>query len=494
MSTSRYAGRIRAALEARPTEMAIDFDGAPFTWGEARAVASAVERALEAAGVARGEKVGLMGRNRPAHFAALWGLFVANRCASMVHAFQPPAALAADLAANRWPVVVGERRDWTDEVVAAAAAAGTVAFAFADDAARPLERVTRAATPGPDADRRADDETVLQLLSSGTTGKPKRISLSRTSVDDMIARTIEQFEMAGPTAGATQVMPWPLASLGGSNAALPAAALGQPMAIQEKFDAPRMLEMIRRYRPPFLSIPPAALSMLLQLNPSREDLACVKMFTSGSAPLDLNVHRRLEEDYGVPVAVAYGATEFAGIISNWLPRDMALLGKKRGAAGRALPGMQIRVVSQQTGEPLPPGESGLIEALVPRVGPDWVRTNDLAHMDEDGFLYLEGRADDAILRGGFKVIPEEVSEALRTHPKVGDAAVIGIADERLGMAPAAVVQKRAGAPAPTGEELEAFLRSKLPPYKIPTRFAIVDEIPRTESMKPRREGLRALFS
>jgi long-chain acyl-CoA synthetase len=193
--------------------------------------------------------------------------------------------------------------------------------------------------------------------------------------------------------------------------------------------------------------------------------------------------------------VTYGATEFCGVVSGWTTPDMGkFLASKKGSSGRALPGIQIRIVSAETGQPLPAGQSGFVEALVPRIGPDWVRTNDLAHMDEDGFLYLEGRADDAILRGGFKVIPEEVAEVLRGHPKVGDAALIGIPDERAGMVPAAAIEKRLGAPAPTAQELEEFLRSKLPAYKIPVRFVIVDELPRTESMKPRREGLRALFT
>ena len=156
--------------------------------------------------------------------------------------------------------------------------------------------------------------------------------------------------------------------------------------------------------------------------------------------------------------------------------------------------MHMRIVSPETGAVLPTGETGLVEALVPRVTDDWVRTNDLAYMDEDGFLFLQGRADDAIIRGGFKVIPEEVAEVLRTHPKVGDAALVGIPDERLGMVPAAAVEKRVGQAEPTPDELDAFLRSRLPAYKIPVRYAIVPEIPRTPSMKPRREGLRALFA
>jgi acyl-CoA synthetase (AMP-forming)/AMP-acid ligase II len=494
MPRSSYVPQIREVLRGRPDATAIDFDGTLFTWREAAAVASAAEALLDTLGVPEFGRIGLMGRSRPVHFAMLWGIFVAGRCTCMVHAFQPPAALAEDVATHRWPVLFGESRDWASEVIAAADAAGTVGYALSDDAFNPFVRVTQREAPSPELLAPPVDDTIIQLLSSGTTGKPKPIYLSLRSIDELIERTRFQFASGGSGESAPQIVPWPLSSLGGTNAALPAVTLGQLVVIQEKFDAPRFLEQLRRYRPSFLSMPPAAMAMLLQLRPAREDLASVELYFNGAAPLDPNVRTVLEEEYGLPVANAYGATEFAGIISSWVPEDFALLRAKRGSCGRALPGMELRIVSQDDGRVLAAGETGLVEALVPRVSNDWVRTNDLAYMDEDGFLFLQGRADDAIIRGGFKVLPEEVAEVLRTHPKVGDAALIGIPDERLGMVPAAAVEKRASSEAPTAQELDAFLRERLAPYKLPVRYAIVSEIPRTASMKPRREGLRALFA
>ncbi|MEO6717027.1 MAG: fatty acid--CoA ligase family protein [Novosphingobium sp.] len=494
MLRSKYVGHIREVLAARPDETAIDFDGTLFTWREAGAVAAAADRLLSELGVPEFGRVGLIGRSRPTHFAMLWGIFAAGRCTCMVHAFQPSASLADDVARHRWPVLFGEARDWTPEVVAAAEAAGTVGYALTDDVFSPFKRVTLREAPATELLVPPGDDTIIQLLSSGTTGKPKPVYLSLRSIDELIERTRAQFGYAGSGMRAPQIVPWPLSSLGGTNAALPAVTLGQLVVIQEKFDAPRFLEQIRKYRPSFLSMPPAAMAMLLQLKPARKDLACVKLYFNGAAPLDPNVRTVLEEEYGLQVANAYGATEFAGIISSWVPEDLAFLKAKRGSCGRALPGISLRIVSQDAGTVLPSGKVGLIEAHVPRVSDDWVRTNDFAYLDEDGFLFLEGRADDAIMRGGFKVIPEEVAEVLRTHPKVGDAALIGIPDARLGMIPAAAIEKRLEGEAPTAEELDAFLRERLAPYKLPVRYAIVAEIPRTPSMKPRREGLRALFS
>jgi acyl-CoA synthetase (AMP-forming)/AMP-acid ligase II len=493
MPRSSYVRQIREVLAARPQATAIDADGRLFTWREVAEVVAAAERLLDRLGVPEFGRVGLIGRSRPVHFAMLWAIFVAGRCTCMVHAFQPPAALAEDIMTHRWPILFGERRDWTREAVAAADLAGTVGFALTGDASDPFVRVTERELPAEDLLAPPGDDTIIQLLSSGTTGKPKPIYLSLRSIDELIERTRFQFASGGSGESAPQIVPWPLSSLGGTNAALPAVTLGQLVVIQEKFDARRFLEQLRKYRPSFLSMPPAAMAMLLQLKPAREDLASVELYFNGAAPLDPNVRAVLEDEYGLPVANAYGATEFAGIISSWVPEDFALLKAKRGSCGRALPGMDLRIVSQEDGTRLPAGEVGLVEALVPRVSDDWVRTNDLAYLDEDGFLFLQGRADDAIIRGGFKVLPEEVAEVLRTHPKVGDAALIGIPDERLGMVPVAAIERRFDAKAPTADELDAFLRERLPPYKLPVRYAIVPEIPRTASMKPRREGLRALF-
>src|SRR5690606_25329433 len=126
--------------------------------------------------------------------------------------FQPAATLAEDLRAGRWPAVLGERRDWSAGVVAGAEAAGTVGLALTGDADEPLARVTAGDHRAPPDARAAalgagDAQTVLQLLSSGPTGTPRRISLSRQSVDDMIEQTIAQYELAGPAADTVSIMP-----------------------------------------------------------------------------------------------------------------------------------------------------------------------------------------------------------------------------------------------------------------------------------------------
>jgi acyl-CoA synthetase (AMP-forming)/AMP-acid ligase II len=122
---------------------------------------------------------------------------------------------------------------------------------------------------------------------------------------------------------------------------------------------------------------------------------------------------------------------------------------------------------------------------------DWIRTTDFARIDADGFLWILGRADQAIIRGGFKVMPDDVRAALEGHPAVEGAAVVGRADDRLGETPVAMVELRE--PVSTAD-LAEFLRTRLARYEIPTEIAIVDAIPRTPSGKPDLSAVRKDFA
>ena len=165
---------------------------------------------------------------------------------------------------------------------------------------------------------------------------------------------------------------------------------------------------------------------------------------------------------------------------------------KRHSVGRALPDTELRIVDPDTGVQVPPGEQGLLEAKVAPIGPDWIRTTDLASIDSDGFVTLHGRADGAINRGGFKILPETVRRVLVSHPSVRDAAVVGIDDVRLGQVPFAAVESVPGLPAPSEEELKTLVRQKLPVYNVPVSIRVVAELPRTPALKVSLRDVAAL--
>jgi acyl-coenzyme A synthetase/AMP-(fatty) acid ligase len=157
-----------------------------------------------------------------------------------------------------------------------------------------------------------------------------------------------------------------------------------------------------------------------------------------------------------------------------------------------MPGTEIRAVDPETGAVLPPGQPGVMEAKVPMMGPDWIRTTDLVTIDEDGFVFHHARNDGAISRGGFKILPETIVAALRRHPGVSDAAVIGLPDDRLGQVPVAAVELQPGAEA-SEEGLLGHLRGLLTSMHMPTRILIVQALPRTPSMKVSLTEVRRLF-
>jgi acyl-coenzyme A synthetase/AMP-(fatty) acid ligase len=167
--------------------------------------------------------------------------------------------------------------------------------------------------------------------------------------------------------------------------------------------------------------------------------------------------------------------------------------RKLGSVGRPLPGAQLRVTDPETGAVLPAGKEGILEVISPRIGPDWIRTSDVALLDEDGFLFHRGRADGAIIRGGFKLLPETIERALLLHPAVSAAAVVGVPDTRLGEVPAAAIQLKPGFAPPAPTELEAHVRAHVLATHVPVKWRFVEDLPRNRSMKTDRPAVQRLF-
>jgi acyl-CoA synthetase (AMP-forming)/AMP-acid ligase II len=234
--------------------------------------------------------------------------------------------------------------------------------------------------------------------------------------------------------------------------------------------------------------------MLLDADVSEKDLASLDFLISASGPLDPETRDEFEARYGIPVKLAYGATEFAGSLCAWTPEmDREFGVSKRDSVGRALPDTRLRIVDPETGAELRTGERGLLEAKIAAISDDWIRTTDIASIDEDGFVTLHGRADGAINRGGFKVLPETVRRVLISHPAVRDACVVGVPDARLGQVPFAAVEAVPGGPVPSDDELKDLVRQSLPVYNVPVAFAVVDELPRNPALKVSLPAVAALY-
>jgi long-chain acyl-CoA synthetase len=423
----------------------------------------------------------------------------------------------------RVPAVIADTEDWTAGVAAAARAAGTFGFALTHDE-RAVVAVPTAAVPTPGrlaaglltaglltagvltagaldpgtqgvhAHRAADPGVAMELLSSGTTGAPKRVPLRVSTFEQAISDSAATYASGGnDIQHAPSIVFHPLGNVAGVTFVIPFLIGAHPIVLLERFKLTSWLDAARRHRPSRASLPPAILRTLLDRNIPKEDLASFAVIGVGAAALDPELQEQFEQRYGIPLLAGYGATEFCGVVANWTLDLYRQFGRaKRGSVGRPRPDVSLRVMDPEVGCELPVGRVGVLEVRVLRVGDDWIRTTDLASIDEDGFLYLHGRADSAINRGGFKVLPEEVAHVLRQHAKVADAAVIGVADARLGHVPVAAVEARVVASPPLERELAAFARSRMLSYAVPVRFLIVDALPRNASMKVNLPELQRL--
>jgi long-chain acyl-CoA synthetase len=287
----------------------------------------------------------------------------------------------------------------------------------------------------------------------------------------------------------------PLVHIGGVFRVLQCVTEARPFVLLERFELNRWADAVRRHRPRAASLVPAALRTVLHSDLRREDLESIRAVTSGTAPLSADDADAFTEKFGIPVLTSYATTEFGGGVAGWTLADhQKYWHAKRGSAGRANPGAQLRVVDDG-GTPLGPDQVGILEVKPGQFGPsaDWIRTTDLARIDADGFLWVLGRTDQAIIRGGFKVMPDDVRTALESHPAVAGASVVGRCDDRLGETPVAMVELRE--PGSLGADaLVEYLRTRLARYEIPTEIAIVDAIPRTPSGKPDLSAVRRFFS
>lgn len=358
-----------------------------------------------------------------------------------------------------------------------------------------LERASGAALV-----RAAEEGVAIEMLTSGTTGAPKRVPLKRHTLEQAVIDA-GVYDNRGPQdaaklRGGVVIFNSPFAHIAGVFGLFNGIVAGRKLAMLEKFSVDSWVGAIRRHRPKVAGAPPSALRMILDAEVPKEDLASLVAFRAGTAPLDPDLADEFYARYGIPVLQNYSATEFAGAGAGWTIDDYRKYHKeKRGSVGRINPGIMARVVDVESGEPVTPGEQGLLEILAPHLGDGktWLRTTDLAVLDADDFLWIKGRADNAIIRGGFKIIPDDVVRAIEQHPAVREAAVVALPDSRLGQVPAAAYLLRSGASAPSDAEMRAFLRERLLPYQVPVKLMAVPELPRTPSLKVSGPDLKQMF-
>jgi long-chain acyl-CoA synthetase len=351
---------------------------------------------------------------------------------------------------------------------------------------------------------RADDDLAVLLFTAGTAGAPRAAMLSHGNLAANIRQVLDRpglrLEPSDVGLGAL-----PLFHVFGLNVVVGVAlAAGASVALVDHFDPRGTLDTARDRGVTVIAGVPAMYAAWLALDDAQappESFAGVRLAVSGAAPLPRDVADAFHERFGVVVHEGYGLTEAAPIVSttatgSGLPEP--------GSIGAPLPGIEVRVVDADGADVLAgdPGEIWLRgpnvfrgywheDAATARVltADGWLRTGDVAVVDERGELRLVDRAKDLVIVSGFNVYPAEVEEVLMSHPRVAEAAVVGEPDARTGEAVVAYVTLEPGPPVPV-ESLAAHCAAALARYKCPSRIVVLDELPHTLAGKLLRRELR----
>jgi long-chain acyl-CoA synthetase len=366
----------------------------------------------------------------------------------------------------------------------------------------PAASLTEAGLATVDGAATQDPGVALVQFTSGTTGRPKPVPLRHDAVGDLLDRVVASIRGRSSDRGGSRadrapmpnLVPVSLSLWAGIYQVLFAFRVGAPVVLMERFDTSEFARLVDRFGIRSTVLPPAAMAMLTD-DPAVTDLSPLRMVRSITAPLSPARARRFRDRFGVVVLNSYGQTELGGEVVGWTAADSRDHGEdKLGSVGRPHAGVQVR--TDAGGELLvrtPATTSGSVSAdFADRLdGDGWFRTGDLGRVDEDGFVWVDGRVSDMINRGGLKVFPAQVEEVLSAEPSVRDAAVVGVPDDRLGEVPWAFVVPAAGARL-DADALLAACRARLTPYKVPVRVVEVDELPRTEVGKVRARDLLAM--
>jgi fatty-acyl-CoA synthase len=350
------------------------------------------------------------------------------------------------------------------------------------------------------------DDPVQIQYTSGTTGFPKGAYLHHRGIVNNARFTAERCEVAS---GAVWLNPMPLFHTAGCVLGVLGALWTRATQIPVlAFDPGLVLELIETERVDVMCAVPTMLIALLE-HPTltTRDLSSMRMVFSGGSTVPAELVRRIDATLGVRFGIVYGQTEASPIITQTRLDDGA--DDKTETIGQPQPQQEVKIVEPVTGEIVPPGTIGEIcargynvmlgyfdmpEATAEAIDADgWLHTGDLATMDDRGYLRIEGRLKDMVIRGGENFYPREIEELLFTHPAVAEVAVLGVPDEKWGEELAAVIRLAPGQEGTTDRELRAFVRERLAPQKAPRIWAFVDELPLTPSGKVQKFVLRERF-
>ncbi|MBI2703356.1 AMP-dependent synthetase [Mycobacterium gordonae] len=350
------------------------------------------------------------------------------------------------------------------------------------------------------------DSVAVVLFTSGTTSQPKAVELTHNNLTSYITGTVEFDSAATEDAALICVPPYHIAGVG---AALSNLYAGRKMVYLTNFDPHEWVRLANDERVTTATVVPTMLDRIVTVLESGEHkLTALRNLAYGGSKVGLPLVRRaLELLPDVGFVNAYGLTETSSTIAVLTPDDHrdahgaadAAVARRLGSVGRPVPGIEVQIRAED-GTVLGPGETGELFVRGEQVSGryagigsvldenGWFPTKDIAMIDEDGYLFIGGRSDDTIIRGGENIAPAELEEVLIEHPHVRDVAVVGVEDPQWGQAIVAVVVPLAGVD-PDPDELREYVRKSLRGSRTPDRVVFRDELPTTATGKVLRREI-----
>jgi long-chain acyl-CoA synthetase len=480
---NNLAAILTNSAERHPDRPASRLDGFELTYAALDDASARVAGMLHAAGVGKGDRVGLMLPNIPYFPIVYYGILRLGASVVPMNVLLKRREVAFYLGDSQASAVFA----WHEFADAAQAGADDAGVACTLVAPGEFEQLLEAGEARPELAEVEGEEVAVILYTSGTTGTPKGAELTHANLSANVKAANGLFNL-GPDAVTLGALP--LFHSFGQTCAMNATIIGGGcLTLIPRFAPDKALEIIQRDRVTVFEGVPTMYAGMLNL-PDRDsyDTSSLQVCASGGAAMPVELMRGFEAAFDCKILEGYGLSETSPIASFNHPDKE----RKPGSIGTPIDGVEMRIVGDD-GEELPTGEVGEIvirghnvmkgywrkpEATAEAIDADgWFHSGDMARVDEDGYFFIVDRKKDMIIRGGYNVYPREIEEVLYEHPAVREAAVVGMPHDELGEEVGAAVALKEGATA-TEAELRDFVKEQVAAYKYPRRIWIVDELPK----------------
>jgi len=488
-------------------QVAMVFEGRETSFKQLETRTNQVANGLIAAGVKPGDRVAYLGKNLDVYYEMLLGAAKARAAlAAMNYRLAPPEMqFVLSDSESAFLFVSAEYYPIIDKVKAECPHLKTIIAIEGgrDDWADYTKWRDGQSTESPGLKTR-DDDDVIQLYTSGTTGLPKGVQLTNSNYKCILEQA-DKLIWAHYGVGEAVINAMPLFHVAGVNIGIFSLTQGSKLVVLREIHPMVILDLIEQQRIKHAFFVPAVILALTQMPGVRDrDFSSLHIITYGASPIAEGLLLEAADIFGCKFTQVYGLTETAGAGTYMMPEDHDPARGKLRSCGVPYPEMQILCVDEN-GNQVPQGEVGEItmksgmvmkgywkrpEATAEAVKDGWFYTGDAGYFDEEGYLFIHDRVKDMIVTGGENVYPAEVENAIFSHPDVADVAVVGIPCDKWGEAVKAIVVPKPRC-TPLEADIIAYTKERIAGYKCPKSLDIHPEpLPRNPSGKVLRRQLR----